>query len=95
MSRQDYVGMLATSRAGHDRDGVYVIVGEEGEYIWLADGRCRSISKPKKKKKKHIQLIKYFSDDALSQGLQNKEECLDPKIRQVLKSYRKSLQKKQ
>ena len=78
MSRQDYVGMLAISRAGHDRDEVYVIVGEEGEYIWLADGRCRSISKPKKKKKKHIQLIKYFS-----------------KIRQVLKSYRKSLQKKQ
>ena len=43
MSRQEYVGMLAISRAGHDRDEVYVIVGEEGEYIWLADGRCRSI----------------------------------------------------
>ncbi len=95
MNRQDYVGWLAVSRAGHDRDEVFVIVREEKEYIWLADGGSRSVSKPKKKKKKHVQLIKCFSDDALSEGLRNEEEYIDSEIRRVLKAYRKSLQERE
>ncbi len=28
------VGMLATSRAGHDKDTTYVIIREEKEYVY-------------------------------------------------------------
>lgn len=52
------VGMLATSKAGHDKESLYVIIREEGEYIYVADGQGRTIEKPKRKNKKHIQLIK-------------------------------------
>jgi hypothetical protein len=51
------IGELATSKAGHDKDRLYMIVGEEGECVYLCDGRLRGVEHPKKKKKKHIQII--------------------------------------
>ena len=55
---ENIVGMLATSKAGHDKDFVYVIIREDGEYIYVADGKSRTVERPKRKNKKHIQLIK-------------------------------------
>ena len=52
------IGMLATSKAGHDCKEVFVIVREEEEYVYLADGKARSLAKPKRKNKKHIQIWK-------------------------------------
>ena len=52
------VGILAMSKAGHDKGTLYVIIREEGEYVYLADGRIRTADRPKKKNKKHVQMIK-------------------------------------
>ena len=51
------IGMLARSKAGHDKGHVYVIYNIEEAYVYLVDGTIRTIAKPKKKKKKHVQLI--------------------------------------
>ena len=51
------IGMLARSKAGHDKGHVYVILNVEDAYVYLADGSIRTLAKPKKKKKKHVQLI--------------------------------------
>ncbi len=40
---------LAVSRAGHDKDSIYVIVKEEADWVYLADGTCKPLEKPKKK----------------------------------------------
>lgn len=50
-------GMLATATAGHDTGQIYVIIDVDSTYVYLADGRIRTLGKPKKKKKKHVQLI--------------------------------------
>lgn len=50
-------GMLARSTAGHDRGKVYVIIDTDDAYVYLADGRIRTLDKLKKKKKKHVQII--------------------------------------
>ena len=59
-------GMLARSKAGHDKGGIFVITGVEGEYVFLADGKNRPVCRPKKKKRKHIQIIgkKYETETA-------------------------------
>ena len=50
------LGVLAVSRAGHDRGKVFLIVGRSGsEYVLLADGMTRKLDCPKKKKLKHLQ----------------------------------------
>ena len=51
------VGMLARSKAGHDKGHVYVIFEVDEAYVCLVDGSIRTIDKPKKKKKKHVQII--------------------------------------
>ena len=47
----------AVSLAGHDKDSVYAVVAEEGSMVLLADGRTRTLEKPKKKNQKHIRRI--------------------------------------
>lgn len=51
-------GYLAYSIAGHDKDTVYLIIKDENEFVWLVDGRIRTLDNPKRKNKKHIQVIK-------------------------------------
>jgi ribosomal protein L14E/L6E/L27E len=50
-------GMLAKSKAGHDKGHLYVIYDVDETYVYLVDGEIRTIDKPKKKKRKHVQLI--------------------------------------
>lgn len=80
-------GMLASSKAGHDKDTVYVIVKEETEYIYLVDGKVRTLDKPKRKNKKHIQIIKKCPDP--DTALQIKSGCADDMmIRKFIKKYK-------
>ena len=43
------IGMLAKSKAGHDLGKIYVIVNEDEEYVYLCDGKIRTLEKLKKK----------------------------------------------
>lgn len=72
-------GMLAKSIAGHDKDRIYIIIEVTDSEVYLSDGELRTIDKPKKKKKKHIQLIK------------EKFEILDiddVRIKRILREYK-------
>ncbi len=51
------MNQLAVSLAGHDKNSVYAVVAEEGSMVLLADGRTRTLEKPKKKNQKHIRRI--------------------------------------
>lgn len=85
------IGELATSKAGHDKDRLYMIVGEEGEYVYLCDGRLRGVEHPKKKKKKHIQIIHSSAQDTLiqiiKQNLPGERDEINRQIRKTLEDY--------
>lgn len=88
----EMTGMLAASKAGHDKNQVYVIIKEEPEYVYLADGKIRTLTRPKRKNKKHIRIIKKCQSSDLSErikaGLAD-----DIEIRRVLKQYKMSTMK--
>ena len=50
-------GMLVKSLAGHDAGELYIIVETDATSVYLVDGKIRTLDRPKKKKKKHVQLI--------------------------------------
>ena len=75
------IGMLAVSRAGHDRENTYVIIDEEDEYVYLADGQTRTVDRPKRKNKKHIQVIKKVKLDKPTDGFKDLE------IKREIKTY--------
>ena len=52
------IGMLARSKAGHDKDNIYIIINADSTYAYLADGKSRTLERLKKKKWRHVQLIK-------------------------------------
>lgn len=80
---ENIVGMLATSKAGHDKDSVYVIIQEDGEYIYVADGQSRTTERPKRKNKKHIQIIKKVKLLKSDSGFDDLE------IKKIIRSYLK------
>lgn len=51
------IGMLAKSKAGHDKGHIYVIIEIDETYVYLVDGKIRTLDNPKKKKRKHVQVI--------------------------------------
>ena len=57
---------LAKSLAGRDQGELYVIIGLEGEYAYLSDGRRRPLERPKRKNRKHLQLMKQCDGDVRS-----------------------------
>ena len=48
---------LARSLAGHDKGCVYAVVSEEEGRIALADGKSRTLERPKYKNVRHVQMI--------------------------------------
>ncbi len=81
------VGMLAKSKAGHDKENIYVIFQEDDAYVYLVDGKNRTTDKPKKKYKKHIQIIKSFRVES------EKEQLDDLSIKRAIKEYCKNIEK--
>ena len=78
-------GMLAKSKAGHDKGQVYVIYEMDDTYVYLVDGKIRGVDKPKRKKRKHVQVICEKHDIA---GID------DVGIKRILKLFDKEMRRK-
>lgn len=50
-------GMLARSKAGHDKDRMYVIIRAEDEFVYVADGDLRPLCHMKRKNARHLQPV--------------------------------------
>lgn len=78
-------GGLVRSLAGHDKDQYFIILKESGEYVDLVDGKTRKMEKPKRKNKKHVQLISR-TDETLSRKLVRNEPVTNEEIRCVIRN---------
>lgn len=77
------IGYLVYSLAGHDKNKVYAVIREDDENVWLADGEVRMLDHPKKKNKKHVQLVRQkVLDDCVT----------NEKIKRAIKLYCKDMQ---
>lgn len=57
-------GMAVISNAGHDVGRVYLVVSVEGSFIWVSDGKIRSISRQKQKRCKHVKKLGQAASDS-------------------------------
>ncbi|MBO5146258.1 MAG: KOW domain-containing RNA-binding protein [Lachnospiraceae bacterium] len=78
-------GFLAYSLAGHDKGQIYLIIEETKDYVYVADGILRLLDSPKKKNKKHIQIIKNFDRKTDMSSVTNEE------IKYLIKLYNKGM----
>ncbi|SFR64215.1 KOW domain-containing RNA-binding protein [Anaeromicropila populeti] len=77
-------GMLVRSKAGHDKNELFVIIEVVNEYVYLVNGKQKTLSKPKKKKVQHIQITNYVDENI--NGKQN-EELNDSYVRKLIKKF--------
>ena len=80
---------VALSLAGRDTGNIY-LVSEliDEKYLLLIDGKSRTISKPKRKKIKHIQVIGNAASE-FEGVFEDKSKTNHAKIRKILKEFEK------
>ena len=84
------IGEFAKSKAGHDKEEIFIIINKEEEYVYLVDGKSRILDKPKKKKIKHIQVINQI-DEELQRKLETNLTLRDEDIKRAIKSYKQKI----
>lgn len=83
---------FARSLSGHDKDQIYLILKKEERAAYLVNGRTHKLEKPKKKNKKHYQIIKHIPEDILAQ-LNKNGSLTDDIIYESLRAYERSINK--
>ena len=81
------IGQFVTSKAGHDKGMLYVVVAAEGDFVYLCDGKIKKPENPKRKRLKHIQPIGAFVGEELLGKLNNKSKVYAEEIKYALKVY--------
>ena len=79
------IGFLACSLAGHDKGEIYLIVEETQDSVYVADGAVRTLDRPKKKNKRHVQIIKKENQRIDISSVTNEE------IKHFIKLYMKGI----
>ena len=80
-------GSVVRSAAGHDRGDLFLILREEGDFVWLTDGKRRKMETPKKKRRKHVVSAGVWTHPVIGR-LQDGEPVLDSEIRRALAAFR-------
>lgn len=86
-------GYFARSIAGHDKGKLYIIIEGTEEtghdtFVFLCDGDLKPVDYPKKKKVKHIQVIK-TKDPAIESKILAGQEIRNEDIKRAIKAYAK------
>jgi ribosomal protein L14E/L6E/L27E len=74
---------MVYSKKGRDKGLALVVSEVENEYLYLVDGKTRTLQKPKKKKAKHVQPTHYIVDLVPSCGRDLQDADIRKAIREV------------
>lgn len=82
---------IVRSAAGRDKGKLFVVLGVEGEFLLLADGKCRKVESPKRKKRRHV-LFVAAEQTRLSDKIKSEEKVTNSELRRTLAGYRDEVQ---
>ena len=74
---------VVISKAGRDRDKLFYVIGLEGPYVILANGKDRPLDRPKRKKRKHVQKV-LRSETRVAEKLTRGDKVLNSELRRDL-----------
>ena len=80
------VSDVVVSVAGRDQGEWFYVVAQDQTYLFLANGKDRTLEKPKRKKKMHVQPTTYIVE-SVAEKLQQGGYVLDAEIKKALKKY--------
>ena len=86
------VGEIVRSMSGHDTGRRYYVVNTQDGFLYLADGKHKSISALKKKRAKHV-LAEGLWTHPVTARIQAGAPVLDKEIREALAAFRDTFSK--
>lgn len=78
------VGRVVKSVSGRDKGMYFAVIGEDENYLVLADGKKRRLENPKHKKSKHVEIQDILLDAVLEGEITDK--VLQKAIKESLNS---------
>ncbi len=70
---REALGRMVQSKAGHDKGSFLVIIGAaDEEHVLLADGKLRTVEKPKLKKLRHVAVTRFTSEEIAAKLLEGR-----------------------
>ncbi len=81
---------FAKVKAGHDKDHIYMVAGEDENRVFLVNGTTKKMQNPKKKSKKHIQIIKNLPKNITGHFLEE-ADWSDETVKIALNEYAASI----
>lgn len=81
------IGQVVYSKCGRDKARPFIVLSlVDEQYVYIVDGSLRKLSRPKKKKRKHIQATKTISLE-IQQKMLDESQLLDADVRNALEPY--------
>ena len=80
-------GMLVESRAGHDKGELSIVTDMDDEFVYVCDGKIRTVDRPKKKKEKHV-AKKSGVPEIIAEKLIDRKPVTNEDIKRVIKLWR-------
>ena len=74
---------VVVSTQGRDAGQWFYVIAEDPVYLYLANGKDRSLDKPKRKKRKHVQKV-LRSETRVAVKIQNGDKVLNGELRRDL-----------
>ena len=82
---------VVLSTTGRDKGKIFYVIGIEDDLLLLANGKDRTLDKPKRKKQKHVQKV-LRSETRVAVKLQNGDKVLNSELRRDLAYISQTLQ---
>lgn len=83
------IGDYVESLRGRDTNNVYIVKHVDGDYVYLVDGKGKTVDKPKKKKIKHVKLLNQ-NCKILAEKFANNLNVFDAEIRKHIRNIENS-----
>ena len=74
---------VVLSTAGREKGQLFYCVGTDDRFVLLADGKGRTLDKPKRKKRKHVQKV-LRAETRVALKLRNSDKVLNSELRRDL-----------
>ena len=78
-----YVSDVVVSTTGRDAGNWFYVINEDPVFLYLANGKDRTLEKPKRKKRKHVQKV-LRSETRVANKLQLGDKVLNGELRRDL-----------
>ena len=82
---------LVVSTAGRDQGALYYCVSNDGRFVMLANGKDRTLDKPKRKSLRHVRKV-LRSETRVAQKLASGDKVLNSELRKDLAFIAREMQ---